>query len=95
MFTVPIFTTLFLKEKPSCSAAGISINIQKEKKNEIFQFLKSHEGQFYTSTELAEIFNETPVTMLAILTALIRDEQVFVSRDNNYMRYFSYKERGK
>lgn len=93
-FSAPIFTALFLtKPYKDTLYYGKPIIDQTKRKEEILCFLKEHKNQRYTYDDLmTEVKEESFATMLGIITALQRKDQVQVEVKNG-TKYFSYKER--
>lgn len=93
-FSTPIFISLFLtKPYKDIPYYGKPIIDQSKRKEEILHFLKEHKGQQYTYDDLMiAVKEESFATMLGIMTALQRKEQVQVEVKND-TKYFSYKER--
>ncbi len=93
-FSTPIFTALFLaRPHKNIPYYGEPIIDQSKRKEEILHFLKEHKGQQYTYDDLmTAVKEESFATMLGIMTALQRKDQVRVEVKND-IKYFSYKER--
>lgn len=91
-FSSPIFTALFLtKPHKAISYCGKPIIDQSKRKEEILYFLEKHKNQQYTYSDLMEAIKEDSfTTILGIMTALQRKNQVQVEIKNN-TKYFSHK----
>ncbi len=93
-FPAPIFTALFLtKPYKDTPYYGKPIIDQSKRKEETLCFLKEHKGKQYACDDLMNaVKEESFVTIMGIMTALQRKEQVQVEVKNG-TKYFSYRER--